>query len=585
MLRANRLLIPFVIVAGVALGQPESPTQGKDLPQKDLIRLWDDLAGTDAVNAYQAIWSLVEVGPQAIRFFEEHLLPAAAADPKKVDRLIKDLYSDGFGIRDKANKELEKLGELADPALERALGSNPPLEVKKRLEKLLSRQLLPTSDPKRLRSIRSVEALEQIRTPEAQKLLQKLARGAPAAQLTQDARETLKRLSKRPTDQMEPAVKRQSRNDSHRDSLPGGASARLGKPRTNDLGFGIAQIIFLLRGNIVATASDDGSIRLWDASNGKLRKTLVHEKAVQAIAQSPDGKLLASSSLDDTVRLWQIETGRQIRKLKGHGPVGGGSLALSFSDDGSRLFSWGRDMVLRVWDTAQGQKLRESKLKTKEINIHEVDKKTALFLMKLIGRAAFTPAEELALAMPGKLHFFDITSGKEKQAWNLDVYRLTFSPANKLALTSNIEQAPNERAFQTKFLVWHSGQLIQTIELKGAWGGLAFSPDGRSFATVGPQFILWEVASGKPRLTVEDLPANGRDAAFSPDARLLVAALEDTTALVWDLTKMPAAMEKKITTTPSSRQSLPGMAAVCHHIWRNLGNPRRKSFEIHRFRF
>jgi len=250
MLRANRLLIPFLIVAGVALGQSESPTQGKDLTQKDLNRLWDDLAGADAVKAYQAIWSLADVGPQAIRFFEEHLPPAAAADPKKVERLIKDLYSDGFGIRDKANKELEKLGELADPALERALGSNPPLEVKKRLEKLLRRQLLPTSDPKRLRSIRSVEALEHIRTPEAQKLLQKLARGAPAAWLTQDARETLKRLSKRPTDQMEPAVKRQSRNDSHGNSLPAGAIARLGKPRTKAFGYIIAQIAFCNAGTL-----------------------------------------------------------------------------------------------------------------------------------------------------------------------------------------------------------------------------------------------------------------------------------------------------------------------------------------------
>jgi len=299
----------------------------------------------------------------------------------------------------------------------------------------------------------------------------------------------------------------------------------------------------LQRGYLVAAASEDRCVRLWEATTGKLRQTLDHESAVQAIAVSPDGKLLASSTLHDAVRLWNAETGRLMHKLKGHGNIG--SRTLAFSPDSCRLFSWGEDMVLRVWDTAQGQKLQENKLKTKEINIHEVDKKTALLLMKFIGSAAFTPAEELALAMPRKLHFFDITSGKEKRAWNLDVHRLTFSPANKLALTSKIEQAPNERAFQTKFLLWHSGQLIQTIELKGPWGGLAFSADGRSFATVGPQFILWEVASGKPRLTVEKLPANGRDAAFSPDARLLVAALEDTTALVWDLTKMPAAMERK----------------------------------------
>jgi hypothetical protein len=61
---------------------------------------------------------------------------SASADPQKIERWISELNSDQFAVREKATRELEKLGESAQPALRRALENHPKPEARKRLERL-----------------------------------------------------------------------------------------------------------------------------------------------------------------------------------------------------------------------------------------------------------------------------------------------------------------------------------------------------------------------------------------------------------------------------------------------------------------
>jgi hypothetical protein len=108
-------------------------------------------------------------------------------------KLIADLDSNHFPVRQRASEELERLGELAGPALEQLLKARPPLEVQYRVERLLERLSTPISAPDVLRSLRAVEVLERAGTEDARKLLTELARGAAGAQLTEDARAALQR--------------------------------------------------------------------------------------------------------------------------------------------------------------------------------------------------------------------------------------------------------------------------------------------------------------------------------------------------------------------------------------------------------
>jgi hypothetical protein len=167
------------------------------LQPKELEALWQDLASDDTMKAYQAIWALVGAPKQSIPFLEKQLKPVPPLDAKKLSQLLKDLGSDNFTTHDKATRELEKFGVLAREGLEKVLKNDPPPEVRKRVEGLLTRLDKHVLTSAELRAGRAVEALEYIANADAKKLLEQLAKGAPGAPLTEDAKETLKRLNKK----------------------------------------------------------------------------------------------------------------------------------------------------------------------------------------------------------------------------------------------------------------------------------------------------------------------------------------------------------------------------------------------------
>lgn len=109
-------------------------------------------------------------------------------------------------------------------------------------------------------------------------------------------------------------------------------------------------------GRTLASGSWDNTIMIWDVQTGELLNTLIgHTQLVSAIAISPDGKILASGSKDNTIKIWNLETGELIHSLQGHSlPV----LSLSISPDGKMLASGSADGTIALWELQTAQPIR-----------------------------------------------------------------------------------------------------------------------------------------------------------------------------------------------------------------------------------
>ncbi|MBY0522247.1 MAG: WD40 repeat domain-containing protein [Gemmataceae bacterium] len=174
----------------------EPEPQPAELSAKELGERWT-LLGDDGSKSYESLARLAEFPKQSVALLNERLKPIPALERNRIARLMAELEDDRFEVRKRATDELEKLSELAEPALQSRLAENPPLEVKQRIERLLEQLAGPVTGPDALRMLRGIELLERIGTPGARQVLQKIAQGAPEARATQRAKGALGRLSKR----------------------------------------------------------------------------------------------------------------------------------------------------------------------------------------------------------------------------------------------------------------------------------------------------------------------------------------------------------------------------------------------------
>ena len=108
-------------------------------------------------------------------------------------------------------------------------------------------------------------------------------------------------------------------------------------------------ISFSHDGSSLVTASNDGTVRIWDISKGKCKKVMRDDgKFMLSATYSPDDSYIAAASYDKYVRIWSAVSGKLIHKLEGHTDI---VTNVSFSPDGGMLASGSEDNTICIWDT------------------------------------------------------------------------------------------------------------------------------------------------------------------------------------------------------------------------------------------
>jgi hypothetical protein len=159
----------------------------------------------------------------------------------------------------------------------------------------------------------------------------------------------------------------------------------------------VGTVTFSPDGKRLATGSDDGTVKLWDATTGREAATFArHRQNVRHVQFSPDGRTLTTLSTDGDVLFWDLKTGRVTRTLS-LGPLGNWSLA--FSPDGRRLATGSTDGAVKLWDVATGREM------------------LTLARLTLDTEVAFSPdGRRLAASSVGELMLWEAASKEEVAA-------------------------------------------------------------------------------------------------------------------------------------------------------------------------
>ncbi len=281
-----------------------------------------------------------------------------------------------------------------------------------------------------------------------------------------------------------------------------------------------------------------------------------HKGAVTGVAFSPDQSLLASASADNSIRLWNVSTGQEVGVLKGATDQ---VLSLAFSPDGTKLVTGGKDKSVRIWDVATKKITNEYKGHTDAVTsvLYSPDQK------RIVSASA---DKTIRVWLAGKVE--GILRGHTDQvlalAFNSDGSTLASAGADKTIRLWNIKEGKpgpvlkghtdtiTSIAFAGNDAMLGSASKDGTVRLWTVTNGLevakltshsdvvtsiAYSPDGRYIASGSRDTTVqvWDARTGQQLTVIKPDSDAIVSLAFSPDSLLLALGTANNTVQLWSI--------------------------------------------------